>query len=103
MKRMPQRGLRVDLPAIRSEIVGVEPRFDWVEANDNRRPTENPGFARLRAQAAIVRCLADCIARIPGRADTNGLRTQLIEEMARLGCLLLEGAASLTRERPRFR
>jgi len=103
MKRMPQLGLGVDLRAIpHSYVVSGEPAVDWVEANDNGRPTGTLGLARLRAQAAVVRSVADFINDFPGRGDVDGLDKQLIEEMARLGCLLLEAAASMTREHRAF-
>jgi hypothetical protein len=51
-------------------------------------------LGRLRSQVAVVRALADaveCLAR-PG---AEGMDDQLIEEMARLGCRLLESAGAL--------
>jgi hypothetical protein len=100
---MPELGHGVDHRAIpHSYAVSGEPAVDWVVANDNGRPTGTLGLARLRAQAAVVRSLADFIDDVPRRGDVDGLGKQLIEEMARLGCLLLEAAASMTREHGAF-
>jgi len=54
-------------------------------------------LARLRAQVAIVRTLADHIEHFVRQADAGELSSQLIEEMARLGCRLFELAAPMTR------
>jgi hypothetical protein len=58
------------------------------------------GSARLRSQVAIVRALADQIDRLPLRGDGQGVPDQLIEELTRLGCLLLEHAGSLAASQP---
>jgi hypothetical protein len=106
MKRMPQLGLGgrgVGLRVIPHRyIVEGEPAGDWLEANDNGRPTGTHGIARLRSLAAVVRSLTHFIDDSPGREDAQGLGKQLIEEMALLGCLLLEAAASMTREQGAF-
>jgi hypothetical protein len=50
-----------------------------------------------RTQAAIVRSLVDEFERASTRGDAyHWLRAQLIEELARLGCRVLEAAAVLT-------
>jgi len=71
--------------------------FTARESNDNRRPTLALQLARLRAQVAVVRTLADHIEHFARPDNTHGVSEQLIEEMARLGCGLLEAAASMTR------
>jgi hypothetical protein len=58
-----------------------------------------PG-AHLRAQVAVVRALADQVDHLPRDLREEGLRSQLIEELARLGCLLIEEAGSLAAARP---
>lgn len=54
-------------------------------------------LARLRAQVAIVRAIADHIDHFARPGEADALSSQLVEEMARLGCRLLEAAASVTR------
>ncbi len=63
---------------------------------DGQSPAE-AHLGRIRSQAAVVRALADaaeCLAR-PG---AEGVGDQLVEEMARLGCRLLESAGALARD-----
>jgi hypothetical protein len=65
-------------------------------SRDGASPTETH-LGRIRSQVAIVRALADaaeCLAR-PG---AEGVGDQLVEEMARLGCRLLESAGALARD-----
>jgi hypothetical protein len=57
-------------------------------------------LGRLRSHAAIVRTLADEVECISRAGDAEGLGEQLVEEMARLGCRLLETAATLTESLP---
>jgi hypothetical protein len=49
----------------------------------------------LRSQAAVVRTLADQVEQLSRAADVDALGTQMVEEMARLGCRLLDAAAAL--------
>ena len=66
------------------------------DSGDGPSPAE-AHLGRLRSQVAVVRALADaaeCLAR-PG---AEGVGEQLIEEMARLGCRLLESAGALAGE-----
>ena len=51
-------------------------------------------LAGLRSQAAVVRALADQVEHLSRAADAEGVDHQIIEEMARLGCRLLEAAAA---------
>jgi len=67
------------------------------KARDDGLLTDEPRLARLRAQVAIVRTLADHIERFARQADAGELSSQLIEEMARLGCRLFELAAPMAR------
>jgi hypothetical protein len=46
---------------------------------------------------AIVRTLADQVEHFARQADADELSSQLIEEMARLGCRLFEAAAPMTK------
>jgi hypothetical protein len=50
---------------------------------------------KLRAQVAVVRTIADQVEQLSRAADVDGLGTQVVEEMTRLGCYLLETAAAL--------
>jgi hypothetical protein len=52
-------------------------------------------LGRLISQVAVVRALADNVEALARPAASGGLDGQLVEEMARLGCLVLETAASL--------
>jgi hypothetical protein len=67
------------------------PSLATLESDDERRLAEELRLARLRSQAAVVRAIADQVERL----SREELGAQLIEEMARLGCHLLEAAASL--------
>jgi hypothetical protein len=50
----------------------------------------------VRQQVAVARTLADQVEGITSPHKVHTLRAQLVEEMARLGCRLLEGAATLS-------
>jgi hypothetical protein len=75
------------------------PSLSAMESNDDGRLAAELRLDRLRSQAAIIRTLADHVEHLARPADADGLGEQLIEEMARLGCRLLEAAASLTESR----
>jgi hypothetical protein len=59
-----------------------------------------PQLVNLRSQVAVVRTLADQVEQLSRAADVDDLGTQMIEEMARLGCRLLEAAAALADASP---
>jgi hypothetical protein len=46
---------------------------------------------------AVLRTLTDHIEQLARPGDADGVSWQLVEEMARLGCRLLEAAAWMTR------
>jgi hypothetical protein len=71
--------------------------FAALESNDNHPPTLELRLARLRAQVAVVRTLADHVEQFARPENAEGLSEQLIEEAARLGCRLFEAAVSMTR------
>ena len=73
------------------------PSLATLESNDDSQLSAELRLARLRSQVAVVRALADHIDHLARPADTQGLGEQVIEEMARLGCRLLEVAGSLAR------
>jgi hypothetical protein len=72
------------------------PSLAALQSNDDGRLTAELRLARLRSQVAIIRSLADHVEHLARPQDTDGLSGQLVEEMARLGCLLLETAGALT-------
>jgi hypothetical protein len=57
-------------------------------------------LGRLRSQAAVVRALADHVEHLSRAGDSDGIGDQLIEEMARLGCRLIEAAGTLAGSHP---
>jgi hypothetical protein len=65
--------------------------------NDDQQLGAELRLARVRTQVAVVRTLADQIELLVRPRHVDGLNEQLIEEMARLGCRLLETAAELTK------
>jgi hypothetical protein len=73
------------------------PSLATLESNDDSQLSAELRLARLRSQVAVVRALADHIDHFARPADSQGLGEQVIEEMARLGCRLLEAAGSMTR------
>ena len=76
------------------------PSLSALQSNDDDRLGAELQLARLRSQVAVVRTIADEVEHLTRPRDADGVRAQLVEEMARLGCRLLEAAASLT-EPPR--
>jgi hypothetical protein len=52
-------------------------------------------LARVRAQVAVLRTLLDRADYLARPGETPLVDEQLVEEIARLGCRLLEAAASL--------
>jgi hypothetical protein len=71
------------------------PSLAALESNDDVRLAAEVRLAQLRSQAAIVHALADQVEHLSRAGDAEGLGDQMIEEMARLGCLLLETADSM--------
>jgi hypothetical protein len=71
------------------------PSLRALESDDNDRLVPELRLARLRAQVAIVRALADHVEDLARPGDIDGLGNQVIEEMERLGCRLLEAASAL--------
>ncbi len=66
--------------------------------DDGRTPAKHLG--PLRVQAAVIRALADEVECLSRAGEADGLGDQLIEEMARLGCRLLETAGTLATPPP---
>jgi hypothetical protein len=76
------------------------PSVETLESNDDDRLREDLQLARLRSQVAVVRTIADQVEHLAHARAAEGVRAQLAEEMARLGCHLLEAAASLADPTP---
>ena len=66
-------------------------------ASDDERLREEVRVLAVREQTAIVRALADELEHLAPWGTTAGLRHQLVEELARLGCRIVETAAILSR------
>ena len=73
------------------------PSLAALESNDDGPLVAELRLARLRSQAAVVRALADHVEHLSRAGEADGIGDQLIEEMARLGCRILEAAGSLAR------
>jgi hypothetical protein len=78
-------------------MLGHIPSIIALEADDDGRLVAELRLARLRSHAAVVRTLADQVEYLSRSGDADGIGDQLIEEMAQLGCRLLETAAALAR------
>ena len=72
------------------------PSLAALESNDDERLAAELRLADLRAQVAAVGPLAEHIERLTRHGDADRLGQQLMVEMARLGCRLLEAAAALS-------
>jgi hypothetical protein len=81
----------------RRTMLGHIPFITALEADDDGRLVTELRLARLRSQAAVVRTLADQVEYLSRAGDADGMGDQLIEEMAKLGCRLIEVAGSLAR------
>lgn len=73
--------------------MSVAPLID-LETRSTRRP-KHLSLTGLRSQVAIVRALADEVDSLSRIGEADGLPEQLIEELARLGCRLLDQASAL--------
>jgi hypothetical protein len=59
--------------------------------------TTHPPMTSARTQAAIVRSLVDAFEHASSHVEAERwLRAQLVEELARLGCKILDVASALT-------
>jgi hypothetical protein len=63
-----------------------------LDSADDGQLTAEVRLGRLRAQAALVRALADEVEYLSLRRDVGGLGEQLVEEAERLGRRLSEAA-----------
>jgi hypothetical protein len=74
-------------------MVAYIPSLKALESDDGQLVAELR-LTRLRSQVAVVRALADHVDYLARPADAEGLGNQVVEEMARLGCRLLEAAGA---------
>jgi len=65
------------------------------ESKDDARLAVEAQLKRVRTQIAAVRAVADHAEQLAQAAAVDRLTDQMVEEMARLGCRLLEAAVSL--------
>ncbi len=54
------------------------------------------GGLAVRRQTAVVRMLLDQLESLSLVGEPGSLRAQLVEELGRLGCMVLEAAASVS-------
>jgi hypothetical protein len=71
------------------------PSLAALGSDDDARLEAELRLGRLRSQAAVIRALADHVEHLSRAGDAEGIGDQLIEEMARLGCSLIETAGTL--------
>ena len=77
----------------------ILPSVATLESKDEAQLGVELRLARLRMQIAAIRSVADHAERLARAAEVDGLPHQLVEEMARLGCLLVEAAGALVEAR----
>ena len=76
------------------------PAVAALESSQDGRLAAESRLVNLRSQVAVVRTLADQVEQLSRAADVDGLGAQMVEEVARLGCRLLEAAAALADASP---
>jgi hypothetical protein len=72
------------------------PSIEALVAGDDRRLHEELSGLSVRKQTAVVRMLMDQLEVVSPWSAVEGVRAQLVEELARLGCLILQAAASMS-------
>jgi len=77
-------------------MLSQAPALAALESDDKGRLVAEFRLARLRSQVAVIRALADAVEALARSGDAGGLSNQVTEEMARLGCRLLEAAGAMT-------
>jgi hypothetical protein len=65
------------------------------EPQGDARLAADARLKHVRTQVAAVRAVVDHAEQVAQAAAVDALTEQLVEEMARLGCRLLEAAVSL--------
>ena len=76
------------------------PSLAALQSNDEGKLASEFRLARLRSQLAVVRSVADHLEHLTCSEDIACLGDQLREEMALLGCRLVEAAETLAEPRP---
>jgi hypothetical protein len=84
----------------RNTMLAHIPSLAAPEPTDDRPLAADPRLVRVRSQVAVIRTLADRADHLVRSGEAGEVSEQLVEEMARLGCQLLEAAASLTEKSP---
>ncbi len=72
------------------------PSVEALTSGDDRLLHQELGGLAVRRQTAVVRALLDQMECLSALSAIEGLRAQLVEELARLGCTILEAAATLS-------
>lgn len=73
------------------------PSLRALQTSDDERLREDLTLLAVREQVAIVRAFTDELERLTSRKRMRGLCEQFVEELARLGCRILETAAEVSR------
>lgn len=83
--------------AVRAEVArrAALPSVEALEGHDDRLLREELRCLAVREQAAAVRDLIDRVEGLAPRGVHGSVRAQLVEELASLGCRILEAAASV--------
>jgi hypothetical protein len=72
------------------------PSLAALESSDDSQLAADLQIVRVRSQVGVIRTLVNRADELTQPRDAGELSEQIIEEMTRLGCRLLEVAASLT-------
>jgi hypothetical protein len=70
------------------------PSLRALQTSDDEQLHEEFSLLAVREQVAIVRALADELERLTAQGRMRGRCEQFVEELARLGCRILETAAT---------
>lgn len=81
-------------------MLTIPPSLATLASADDRRLDAELRLARLRTRVAAIRAIADQAERLSRAADVENVGEQLIKEMARLGCQLIEAAGLLAEAPP---
>jgi hypothetical protein len=73
------------------------PSLRALQTSDDEQLHEEFSLLAVREQVAIVRALADELERLTAQGRMRGRCEQFVEELARLGCRILETAATASR------
>ncbi len=79
-----------------NEMRVILPSLCALHTRDGERLRDALDLLVVRQQVAVVRAFADELERMAARGSSETLRPQLVEELARLGCRILEAAATMS-------